>query len=170
MIDQGAAPANLDAESLVQLFYSQCLQAHVTAFETALDAGLELAADLGTEFDIDDLIWMNTAIKTKAAHDAIGSGGLSPNEARARYYGVGPVAGGDSPYMQQQYYSLEAIAKRDAIHAAPSSSFDTGPAPTSPPPAPDETKTAGALEGATLHTNTLAALAARYQGRRHVAA
>jgi phage portal protein BeeE len=24
-----------------------------------------------------------------------------------------PVAGGDSPYMQQQNYSLEALAKRD---------------------------------------------------------
>jgi hypothetical protein len=87
----------------------------------------------GTEFDIDDLIWMDTATKVKAAHDAIGAGGMSPDEARRKYFGLGPVTGGDTPYMQQQMFSLKALAQRDANEpfAAPT------PAPmVLPPPAP----------------------------------
>ena len=107
-------PHYANVEPLLQQYYSQCLQALLTAFETHLDEGLELAPALGTEFDIDDLIWMDTATKTKAAADSIGAGALSPDEARAKYFGVGPVPGGDTPYMQQQMFSLKALAKRDA--------------------------------------------------------
>ena len=39
---------------------------------------------------------------------------MSPDEARGRYFGLGPVEGGDTPYMQQQMFSLEALAQRDA--------------------------------------------------------
>lgn len=113
IVNQGQAPGGLDAESLVQLFYSQCLQSLVTALEWCMDEGLELAPSLGTEFDIDDLIWMNTDVRTKAAAESIGSGALSPNEARAKYYGLGPVVGGGSPMVQQQYFSLAALAERD---------------------------------------------------------
>lgn len=105
-------------EQLLQMYFSQCLQALVVDFETVLDDGLELAPTLGTEFDVDDLIWMDTATKTKAAADTIGAGAASPNEARARWLGWGPVAGGDTPYLQQQYWSLEALAERDTIPAA----------------------------------------------------
>jgi len=66
------------------------------------------------------------ATKTKAAHDAISAGAMSPNEARLKYFGLGPVPGGDTPYMQQQYYALEALAMRDL----------TAPAPPTPPPTP----------------------------------
>jgi HK97 family phage portal protein len=113
IINQAAAPANLSAESLVQLFYSQCLQSLTVAFETSLDEGLGLSQSLGTEFDIDDLIWMDTDSRTKAARDSINAGALSPDEARFKYYGLGPVPGGASPYMQQQYYSLAALSARD---------------------------------------------------------
>jgi HK97 family phage portal protein len=158
MVNQGAAPANLDAESLVQLFYSQCLQSLTTAFETSLDAGLELADDLGTEFDIDDLIWMNSDVRTRSAKESIGSGALSPDEARAKYFGLGPVPGGASPYMQQQYFSLEALAARDAAAPAPA----TG---TAADAMPADVKAAPALEGgsdlADYAARTRAALLAR---------
>jgi hypothetical protein len=39
---------------------------------------------------------------------------MSPDEARERYFGLGPVEGGDTPYMQQQMFSLKALAQRDA--------------------------------------------------------
>lgn len=109
----GDAPNVTDLEALLQKYHSQCIQSLLTNFETSLDEGLELKAPYGTEFDIDDLIWMVTATRTKAAADAIGAGALSPNEARRKYYGVGPVAGGDSPMVQQQYYSLQALQERD---------------------------------------------------------
>lgn len=113
MIDIGAAQPVANAAPLLQQYYSQCLQALMTAFEISLDEGLELPSPYGTEFDINDLIWMDADTKTKAAEGGIGSGAMSPNEARKSYYGLGPVAGGDSPYMQQQYYSLEALSIRD---------------------------------------------------------
>jgi len=68
----------------------------------------------GTEFYVEDLFYMDAMSRTKAANESIGSGALAPNEARKKYFGVGSVPGGDSPYLQQQYYSLEALAARDA--------------------------------------------------------
>jgi HK97 family phage portal protein len=148
MVNQGQAPGGLDSESLVQLFYSQCLQSLVTAIETCLDEGLELAPSLGTEFDIDDLIWMNTDVRTKAAADAIGAGALSPNEARAKYYGLGPVVGGASPMVQQQYYSLAALAERDRDQPFVK-------APTGPAGAPAVPLAAREPDGATPATKAL---------------
>lgn len=124
---KGAPYAN--NEALVQLYYAQCLQSLITNFETSLDDGLEIAAGLGTEFDLDDLIWMDTATRTAAAASAVGAGVMTPNEARQKYFALGPVKGGDTPYMQQQNYSLEALAERDA--AAPF-------AKPAPAPEPDE--------------------------------
>jgi HK97 family phage portal protein len=117
MVDSSQQPPYANNEASTLQYHSQCLQTHLTAIEAALDAGLELPFPYGTEFDLDDLIWMDTATKTKAAHDAISAGAMSPNEARLKYFGLGPVPGGDSPFLQQQYYSLEALAMRDA--AAP---------------------------------------------------
>ena len=103
-----------DVEALWLKYHSQCLQSLLTNLETSLDEGLELNAPYGTEFNIDDLIWMVTSTKTKAAAEAIGAGALSPNESRKKWFGYGPVKGGETPYMQQQNYSLAALADRDA--------------------------------------------------------
>jgi HK97 family phage portal protein len=127
MVDSSHAPPYGNSETLLQQYYSQCLQTHMTGIEAALDEGLELPTPYGTEFDIDDLIWMDTATRTKAASDAISSGAMSPNEARKKYFGLGPVPGGESPLAQQQYYSLAALAARDTA----------APAPVSAPPAPE---------------------------------
>jgi HK97 family phage portal protein len=112
MIGVGPPPPYANVEPLLQQYYSQCLQSLLTSFELCLDEGLELPKPYGTEFDIDDLIWMDTATKTKAALDSAGS--LSPDEIRKKYFGFGSVVGGSSPMVQQQYYSLAALAERDA--------------------------------------------------------
>jgi len=110
----GPMPQFANVEPLLQQYYSQCIQSLLTSFELSLDEGLGLdGTTYGTEFDVDDLIWMDTATKTKAAADSIGSGALSPDEARKKYFGLGSVKGGDTPYMQQQNYSLSALADRD---------------------------------------------------------
>lgn len=126
MVHVGAPPPYANIEPLVQLYYNECLQSLITKFERSLDKGLELAANLGTEFAIDDLLLLDTATRTKAAHDTITAGALSPDEARRKYFGLGPVPGGDAPYLQQQMYSLAALAERDAA----------GPVPPTPPVAP----------------------------------
>jgi HK97 family phage portal protein len=115
MIGAAEIPRGVQLDAMTQLYYSQAIQSLTTNFETVLDDGLGLdGTDYGTEFDITDLIWLDLATKTKAAADAIGSGAMAPNEARKRYFDLGPVAGGDSVYMQQQMFSLEALAQRDA--------------------------------------------------------
>jgi HK97 family phage portal protein len=131
MVNIGDAPPYANAEPLLQQYFSQCLQSLITNFERCLDEGLELPTPYGTQFDIDDLIWMDTATKTKAAQEGIGGGALKPNEARLKYFGLGPVAGGDSPYLQQQYFSLAALAERDASNPLVK--------PPALPPPPDPT-------------------------------
>jgi HK97 family phage portal protein len=126
LLDLGeSAKLTTELEALLQKYHSQCIQSLLINFETVLDDGLELKPPYGTEFDIDDLIWMVTATKVQAAKDAIGAGALSPDEARRKYFGVGKVTGGSTPYMQQQNFSLAALAERDAD--APFSKPDPAP-------------------------------------------
>jgi HK97 family phage portal protein len=109
-----AAPPGASVEAMLQQYHSQCIQSLLTSAETVLDEGLGLdGTPYGTEFDIDDLIWLDTSTRTKAAADAIGSGAMAPNEARKKWFGLGSVKGGDTPYMQQQNFALSALAERD---------------------------------------------------------
>lgn len=157
MIGIGPPPPFASVEPMLQLYHSQCIQTLLTACENSLDEGLGLiGTSYGTEFDTDDLIWMDTATKTKAAADAISSGAMAPNEARKKYFGLGSVEGGDTPYMQQQNYSLKALNERDQDkpfskpQAAPTAV--QAPAPSSAA-AEDEAKRlpAAALAFALLH-------------------
>ena len=120
-----ATPPNVDGPGSVtaEIPFSQCIQSLLTNFETSLDEGLELKAPYGTEFDIDDLIWMVTATKTKAAADAIGAGALSPNEARRKYFGVGPVSAAIRRTCNSRTIRLRALAgtrrRQTVLKAAP---------------------------------------------------
>lgn len=112
----GVAPAPTydNIEALNQSYYSDCLQKLIEQAESVLDEGLELPKPFGTWFDTETgLFRMDTASRVKAAADAIGSGAMAPNEARFRYFDLGPVKGGESPYLQQQQFSLSALAERD---------------------------------------------------------
>ena len=110
-------------EPLVQQFYSQCLQSHIVSLELALDDGLGLTSvpgvTYGTEFDVDDLLWMDTATRTKAATDAVTGGVLSPDEARFKYFGLGGVPGGNHVYMQQQNWPLAQLSGPRELPAVP---------------------------------------------------
>jgi phage portal protein BeeE len=56
---------------------------------------------------------MDSITQMQVLKEGVSAGVLSPNEARAKVDRK-PVEGGGSPYLQQQNYSLEALAKRDA--------------------------------------------------------
>jgi HK97 family phage portal protein len=114
MVAVGPAPAYNNVEALQLQYYSQCLQIHIESIEWLIDEGLRLPADLTVAFDLDTLLRMDTSTRTKAATEAISGGLMSPNEARLRYFGMGAVPGGESPYLQQQQFSLAALAERDA--------------------------------------------------------
>lgn len=117
MIGVGSPPPYANFEPLVQAYYSQCIQSLLNALEACLDEGLGLNEKIdgkqyGTEFNIDDLIWMDSGTRTKSAGEGIRSG-LSVDEVRKRYHGAARVAGGDVVYMQEQNHSLEALAAID---------------------------------------------------------
>lgn len=135
MVGIGPPPPYANIEPLLQQYYAQCIQSLLNALEICLDEGLGLlhpieGVQYGVEADIDDLIWMDTATRTKAASDGIASGGMSPDEARKRYLALGRVPGGDTPYMQQQMWPLKKLADRE-IPTVPE-------APTARPRAEDD--------------------------------
>jgi HK97 family phage portal protein len=115
MINAGTAPAYNNVEALNQQYYSQCLQVHIESIELCLDEGLGLNSPggraYGVQFDLEDLLRMDTATKVKTLVDGL-KGIYTPNEARRKLH-LGPVEGGDAVYLQQQNYSTEALAKRD---------------------------------------------------------
>ena len=64
------------------------------------------------EADLSPLIRMDSTSQIMYLKEGTLSGIFSPNEARAML-GLPPVVGGESPLMQQQNYSLAALARRD---------------------------------------------------------
>ncbi len=108
-------PTHINIESLNVEYYSQALQSHIEEIEELIDHGLGIgwAMGLGTEFDTENLMRMDSATLVTTIKDIVGAGVMAPNEGRAKF-DLKPVAGGDLPYLQQQNFSLEALAKRDA--------------------------------------------------------
>jgi HK97 family phage portal protein len=110
-IGVGPVPNVSNVQSLNVEYYSQCLQRLVEDAELCLDEGLEMAVGTGTEFDTENLLRMDSVTQMEVLDK--GKNVLTPNEAR-RKIDLPPKPGGDSVYRQQQDFSLEALAKRDA--------------------------------------------------------
>jgi HK97 family phage portal protein len=113
LVAAGPPPPGISLPALTLGYFQQVLQPIVESMEALLDYGLGLPANLRTSFDVDALLRMDQAARYAAYKEGIVAGWLAPNEARRRENLV-PVEGGDSPLMQQQNYSLAALAKRDA--------------------------------------------------------
>ncbi len=102
-----------NVEAVITTYYTDCLQTLIEKCELCLDEGLELDLYTGTELDLEGLMRMDTTGMYEANTKAVGGGWMKPNEARNKA-NLEPVTGGDSPYLQQQNYSLAALAKRDS--------------------------------------------------------
>jgi HK97 family phage portal protein len=113
ILNSSKQPPYANAEASMLQYKSLCLEPHMTAITKTLGHGLNLPTYLKLEFDDTLLIWMDTQTRTQAAKDAIVSG-LSPNEVRDTYYGLGPVKGGELPYLQQQNWPVSTLASRPA--------------------------------------------------------
>jgi len=131
----GSMPTNNNVQSLNLEYYTQCLQVIIEAAELCLDEGLGIgeAYSIGTEFDLDGLLRMDSTTQVSVLKEAVGAGLMKPDEGRAKL-GLGKVAGGDTPYLQQQNYSLAALAKRDAQD----NPFSTSQPDAQPAPAADD--------------------------------
>jgi HK97 family phage portal protein len=151
-IGLGPMPTASNVQSLNVEYYSQCLQVLLESIELCLDEGLGMGENIGTELDTDNLLRMDSVTQMEMLDKSKGI--MSPNEQR-RKLDLKPKAGGESPMLQQQNFSLEALAKRDA-QADP---FGTAPAPK--PVEPSEPANDNAAEA-----QARAALIEIYKGLR----
>jgi HK97 family phage portal protein len=137
----GVLPTYNNVQALNVEYYSQALQSHIEEIEEALDhsLGIGWGEGIGTEFDTENLLRMDSVTQVTAIRDAVGAGVMTPNEGRAKF-DLKPVLGGDACYLQQQNYSTEALAKRDAQDDPFKPA--TPPAPTQPAPPAAENKPA----------------------------
>jgi HK97 family phage portal protein len=113
----GPQPPYNNIQALNVQYYTQCLQPLMTSFESVMDHGLGLAPDkvggvrLGTQFNVTDLLLMDSSTMMDVISKGVGSGVLTPNEGRARL-NLGPMKGGGTPYLQQQNWSLADLDER----------------------------------------------------------
>lgn len=122
----GPVPPYGNVQALTVQYFTQCIQALTVSLEQVLDYGLSLPKPYGTQFDVDDLLWMDSATMMDVLSKGTSSGLVAPNEGRKRL-NMKPVEGGDTPYLQIQNYSLAALNKRDTAEPPP---------PTKPPVLP----------------------------------
>ena len=126
----GPMPTYNNIQAQTVQYFTQCLQPLVTNAEQVLDKGLGLSPDkingvrYGAQFNIKDLLWMDSATLMSVIKEEIGAGVGTPNEGRAQLNRL-PVDGGDTPYLQQQYIPLSVAAKTDP-NKTPSPSAQPG--------------------------------------------
>ncbi|WP_193144418.1 phage portal protein [Enterobacter cloacae] len=109
----GEIPSSDNVEALEQQYYSQCLQVLIESIEALLKETFDLGTNKRVELDIGALLRMDSERRMKALGDGVKNTILTPNEAR-KSENLPPIEGGDSLFLQQQNYSLAALAKRDA--------------------------------------------------------
>jgi HK97 family phage portal protein len=119
----GQMPTVNNTASLNQQYYDQCLHPIVDGIERRLDDGLELEFPFETWFDTSELLRMDPATRYEQNGNGVAKGWLAPNEAR-RSENMGPIEGGDKPFMQEQYCPIDTLAKRPV------------PSKTAPPASP----------------------------------
>lgn len=112
-VGYGTIPAGQKVGDLNEIYFSDCLQSPVEAIENLLDDAFDLK-DQGLEvfLDVDSLIRMDKETQMNIQERGVKSAIFTPNEAR-QAFNLAPIVGGDTVYMQQQNYSLEALSKRD---------------------------------------------------------
>ncbi|MES2634029.1 MAG: phage portal protein [Pseudomonadota bacterium] len=142
MVGVGPYPSYNNVQALNQQYFNQALHTLYNAIEDLLDLSLGLTP-LGyrAEFDIDDLLRMDSTAQAEVLSKLVGAAIMAPDEARKRF-NLPPVEGGSSPLAQQQNFSLAALAKRDA-KADP-----FAPAPASSTPAKEPLDDLPPIDGA----------------------
>ncbi len=175
MVGLGDPQGFANVGELKQFYYDRCLQPMIEGFENTQDEGLELPAGYRTQFDLDDLLRMDPKTAAEVEGSLVKFAIKAPNEARRRF-DLLPKTGGDSPMIQQQNYSLDAIAKRDS--GPDPFATAKAPAPPAPAPAPEPDASVNnaalveiraAVENLQATSSAAAELAAAENGRREAA-
>jgi HK97 family phage portal protein len=134
----GQMPTTNNVAALNQQYYDQALQPIVENIERRLKDGLEVTDPSEVWLDEGVLLRMDPSTRMDSHIKAISGALLAPNEAR-RMENWAPQKGGDVLYLQQQNFSLEALAKRDAKDDPFGKSDAPAPAAQNTP-APDDSE------------------------------
>ena len=114
MIQAGTTPSFSNIAALNQNYLDQTLRMHIESVESLLTIGLELKrGKQAIQLDTESLLRMDPKTRAETMDTLVKAGILAPNEGRFRE-NLPPVTGGNSPMIQMQNFSLEALAKRDA--------------------------------------------------------
>lgn len=113
----GTPPSVGNIAALNQQYYDQCLHPLVEAIERRLDIGLDITYPEQVWFETEELLRMDPVARWESYNKGVAAGVMAPNEARRKEQ-LPPVKGGDTPYLQQQNYSLEDLARRSELDAA----------------------------------------------------
>jgi HK97 family phage portal protein len=148
----GSMPTYQNGELLNQQYYDECLQSHIEEFELCQDMALGIGEgvtvegrELGIELDLKSLLRMDTASLHQVLREDIKGSLISINDGRAEI-DLPPVPGGDTIWMQQQNYSLDALIERDKND--PFAKPAPAPAPPAQPAANDDNGDAPAADKA----------------------
>lgn len=133
IIGIGSIPAGMKVDDMANMYYNFALQTRIEHMESLLDEGLGISRPLGVELDLEPLLRMDPQKMSEVEGTKVKNSIATPNEAR-RKFGLKPLTGGDTVYMQQQNYSIEALAERDKNN--PLALPEPEPAPI--PPEDDE--------------------------------
>lgn len=135
----GSQPAYTKPEIANQAYYSDCLQSPIEQWELCMDQGLGIGEgvgiegrELGIELDLDGLLRMDVASQVTTLTAGIGGGLYTPNEAREKV-DLEPLEGGDTIYLQQQQYGIQALAERDADKPFSKPTPSSAGTPATPP-------------------------------------
>lgn len=124
----GQMPTTNNVAALNQQYYEQALQPITENIELRLTDGLELEQPrYEVWMDETVLLRMDPSTRLDSHVKSISGALMTPNEAR-RVENLPPQVGGDVLYLQQQNFSLPALAKRDAKEDPFSTGSATAPA------------------------------------------
>jgi phage portal protein BeeE len=141
-IGMGPLPATASLEVLNGIYYSDCLQSLIENWEAAMDDGLGLAETqtngrmLGIELDLDQLLRMDSEAMMRTLQLGVGGAILTPNEARKKV-DKAALEGGDTVYLQQQQFGIQALFKRDQADPFSKPTEPSAPQLPVPPPTDD---------------------------------
>lgn len=146
----GPMPTYNNIQSLNVQYFMEALHSLIEDAELCMDEALGIGIGtpvngriLGVEFDVDNLLRMDSATQMEVLERARSV--LTLNERRRKVDQKG-IVGGDTVYMQEQDHSIAAIAARDAMLIDQAAAQPAPPAPPAPDPAepdePDETERA----------------------------
>jgi HK97 family phage portal protein len=113
IIGIGTIPAGMKIDDMTNMYYSFALQTRIEHMENLLDEGLAVSKPYGIELDLEPLLRMDAQKMAEVQGSLIKNYISTPNEARSKF-GLAPIEGGNTIYIQQQNYSIQALSKRDS--------------------------------------------------------